>query len=58
MPSPFLTTALDGGEWLTSRLCHSTPRKEAPGYLSDRRLGGPQSRSGRYGEDKNLHFRE
>jgi hypothetical protein len=30
------------------------PRGKSPRYPSDRRLGGPQSRSGRYGEDKNF----
>jgi hypothetical protein len=48
---PFLTSALDGGEWLASRPCPFTPQ-----YILDRRLGGPESRSGRYGEEKNLLF--
>jgi hypothetical protein len=30
------------------------PRGSRPRYPMDRRLGGPQSRSERYGEDKNL----
>jgi hypothetical protein len=30
------------------------PRGNCPRYLLDRRLGEPQSRSGRYGEEKNL----
>jgi hypothetical protein len=30
------------------------PRRKSPGYLMDRRLGGPQSRSGRRGEEKFL----
>jgi hypothetical protein len=42
-----LTSALDGGEW--SAL---PPGKESPLYPLDRRLGGPQSRSGRGGEEK------
>jgi hypothetical protein len=29
------------------------PRGKSPWYLLDRRLGGPQSRSGRGGEEKN-----
>jgi hypothetical protein len=28
---PLLTSALDGGEWSASRLCHFTPRETAPG---------------------------
>jgi hypothetical protein len=38
MPPPFLTSALDAGKWSASRPC---------------RLSGPQSRSGRCGEEKN-----
>jgi hypothetical protein len=38
---PFLTRALDGGEWSASRPCHFTPGERAP--LDT--LGGPQSRS-------------
>jgi hypothetical protein len=30
------------------------PRDNSPWYPLDRGLGGPQSRSGRYGEDTNL----
>jgi hypothetical protein len=30
------------------------PPRKCPWYTSDRRLGGPQSRSGRCGEEKNL----
>jgi hypothetical protein len=30
-----------------------SPRGKSPWYSSDRRLGGPQSRSGRGGEEKN-----
>jgi hypothetical protein len=46
-----LTSALDGGEWSASRPGHLTPRKEP--LVPVRRLGGPQSRSGRCGEEKN-----
>jgi hypothetical protein len=40
----FLTSALDGGEWSLSRPGRFTPDQ-------DRRLGGPQSRSGSCGEE-------
>jgi hypothetical protein len=49
--STFLTSALVGGEWSVSRPFRFTPGKE-PRYPFYRRLGGPQSRSGRYGELK------
>jgi hypothetical protein len=45
----FLTSALVGGEWSASR-----PGRFTLGYPLDRRLGGPQSRSGRRGEEKIL----
>jgi hypothetical protein len=45
----FLTSALAGGEWSASRSGGKSPR-----YPLDRRLGGPQSQSGRRGEEKNL----
>jgi hypothetical protein len=48
-----LTPALDGGEWLASRFCRFTPGKELR-YPLDRRLAGPQSRSGRCGLEKNI----
>jgi hypothetical protein len=51
---PFLTSALDGGEWSASRHGRYNPRERASRYLLYRRLAGPQSRSGRYGEEKNL----
>jgi hypothetical protein len=50
----FLTSALVGGEWSTSRPGRFTPRGKSPRYPLDRRLGGPQSRSGRSGEEKIL----
>jgi hypothetical protein len=28
---PFLTLALDGGEWSASRFCYFTPEETAPG---------------------------
>jgi hypothetical protein len=43
----FLTSALVGGRWSASR-----PGRFTPGYPFDRRLGGPQSRSGRRGKEK------
>jgi hypothetical protein len=43
-----LTLALDGGEWSASR-----PQVKSPCYPLDRRLGGPQSHSGRGGKEKN-----
>jgi hypothetical protein len=47
----FLTSALVVGEWSASRPCRFTPGERAPG-THFMRLGGPQSRSGRYGEVK------
>jgi hypothetical protein len=41
------------GGWLASRLGRFTPQEKRPRYQLDRRLGGPQSRSGRGGEEKN-----
>jgi hypothetical protein len=43
---PFLTSALDGGEWSASRPGRALPPGKEPRYPLDRRLGGPQSRSG------------
>jgi hypothetical protein len=48
-----LTSAPDGGEWSASLLGRFTPREKDRRYPLDRRLGGPQSRSGRGGEEKN-----
>ena len=45
---PFLTSTLDGGGWATVR-----PGKGPPVPI-DGKLVGPQRRSGRFGEDKNL----
>jgi hypothetical protein len=45
-----LNSALAGGEWLTSRSGRFTPRKD-PRYPFYRRVGGPQSRSGRCDEN-------
>jgi hypothetical protein len=49
----FLTLAFGGGEWTASRPSRFTHQGKSPWYLMDKRLGGPQSRSGRGGEDKN-----
>jgi hypothetical protein len=48
-----LTSALDGGEWSASRPGRFTPWETAPWYPLYRRLGGPQSRSGSSGQEKN-----
>jgi hypothetical protein len=48
-----LTSALDGGEWSASRPGRFAPQGKSPWYPLDRRLGGPQSRAGRGGEEKN-----
>jgi len=45
-----LTSTLDGGQWSASRPAALPPGK-VPWYPLDRRLGGPQSRSGRGGEE-------
>jgi len=45
----FLTAALDGDHWSASRPCRFTPSN-----LSDRRLDGPQSRSG-YSDCRNTY---
>jgi hypothetical protein len=46
----FLTSALDGGGWSGSRPGSFT---QSPWYPLDRRLGKPQSCSGRGDEEKN-----
>jgi hypothetical protein len=45
-----LISALDGGEWSVSRPRRFISGEKAPLYPLDRRLGGPQRRSGRRGE--------
>jgi hypothetical protein len=50
----FLTSALAGGKWSASRPGRFTPRGRKPGYPLDRRLGGPQKKSERHGEEKIL----
>jgi hypothetical protein len=48
----FLTPALEGGEWSASRPGRFASRRKSPRYLLDRRLVGPQNRSGRGGDEK------
>jgi len=50
---PLKTSALDGNVWLTSHPGHCTTRRESQ-YPWNRRLGGPQSRSGCFREETNL----
>jgi hypothetical protein len=50
----FLISALDGGEWSVSRPSRFTPEGKNPRYPLERRLCGPQSRSGRREEEKIL----
>jgi hypothetical protein len=49
----FSTSALGRGECLASHPCHFTPQGKSPWYPLGRRLGGPQLRSGRGGEEEN-----
>jgi hypothetical protein len=51
----FLTSLLDGGEWLASRVC--TP-EERTSYRFGRRPGGHQSRRARRGVEENLALPE
>jgi hypothetical protein len=48
-PTHKKTSAIDGGEWSASRPAALYSRGKDPPYPLDRRLGGPQSRSGRRG---------
>jgi hypothetical protein len=48
----FLTSALEGGKWSASRPGSALPPEKEPRYPLYRRLGGPQSRTGR--RDKHL----
>ena len=52
----FLTSALDGGEWPTSRPSRFTPGKQPRYPLNTRLWMRPQSRSGRLGEQKTLVY--
>jgi hypothetical protein len=53
-PHILLTSALAGVEWSASHLGRFTPREAGSDTPLDRRLGGPQSRSGRRGKRKFL----
>jgi hypothetical protein len=48
-----VTSALDGGEWSASRPDRFAPHGKSPWYPLNRRLGGPQIRSGCGDEEKN-----
>jgi hypothetical protein len=50
----FLTSALVGDEWSASHAPVAFRRGKSPMFPVDRRVGGPQSRSGRRGEKKIL----
>jgi hypothetical protein len=50
----FLTSVLAGVEWSASRPGPLYLRGKSPRYQLDRMLGGPQSRSGKRGEEKIL----
>jgi hypothetical protein len=49
----FLTSSLDGGEWLTSQPGHFTPGEE-PRYPQNRRFQGSHSQPGHSREEKIL----
>jgi hypothetical protein len=49
----FLTSAVDGSEWLASGLGRFNPGK-GPRFSLSRKLGGSQSQSEHLGEQKNL----
>jgi hypothetical protein len=49
----FTTSALDGGEWLASRPGRALPQGMDRRYPLERKLVGPQSRSGHRGQRKN-----
>jgi hypothetical protein len=51
-----LTSTLDGSHWSDSRLGSFTPLGKTPRQPLDRRLVGPQCRSGHCGEENNLAF--
>jgi hypothetical protein len=53
MAPPFLTSALNGDEWSASRQCRFYPGEPGSRHPLDTGLGGPQSRSETYGEQKN-----
>jgi hypothetical protein len=47
----FLTSTVTAGEWSASRPGRFTHEERAPRYALDRRLGVPQGRSGRCGNE-------
>jgi len=51
-----LTSALGRGEWSASHPGFFTPKGKNSWFPLDKRLGEPQSRSGRGGEEKNSHL--
>jgi hypothetical protein len=51
---PFLTSALDGGEWSASCAGRFSPEEKSPWCLLDRSLRRLQNPSGRYGEEKKI----
>jgi hypothetical protein len=50
---PFLTSTVDGGEWLASRPSRFTPGERSPAPILTR-LGWPQRRFGHYEQEKRL----
>jgi hypothetical protein len=48
------TSELDGGEWLASGYCRFVPVECTLRYALNGRLGGPRSRPGHFGEERNL----
>jgi hypothetical protein len=50
----FLNLELDGGEWSASSPGRFISCERVPRYPLHRRLCGPQSRSGSYGEEQKL----
>jgi hypothetical protein len=51
--SPLLNLGA-GWRWSASHICNFNPGDRAPWYPLHRRLGGPESQSGLYEENKNL----
>jgi hypothetical protein len=50
----FMTSTLDEGQWSASRPGRALPTGKGPRYPLDRRLGGPQSRSGHMLKEKSF----
>ncbi|PNF25877.1 hypothetical protein B7P43_G11128 [Cryptotermes secundus] len=53
---PFLTLALDGRGVVSFTPGYFTQEENCPQYPLDRKLGGPQSRSGHSAEEKILYL--